>query len=380
MTCFVHDDLLTAIADWIVSNTDIDSGSLFGWRYVALLDTTGTEVTGGSYARQDLLPYTSWDAANERAYNSSAISFTGMPAVTVRSWRLYDASSGGSAWVGAQLGADVPVSGGGTFTFAIDDLRFSLNLAANLGLTDASKEAICRWLAGSTSTLSISTLAGNTWIDTDGSNLSGTATDLLDASDQITTEFYRNDPPGGDPVTDFVTDSWGAFDTGTGQIATDLDWVDLLTTTGTNVGYYVLGGRPTVVSALNEVRAKVALDSAVAQTNGNLLSVAAGDMSFGVAEGGTTDYVVVDLDAALAVTSAAPGTTSGPVGLDEATMDIDGSAAWDDHYRPLTPVAGPTYPIEFYIEIPDDVVLDAPGPSDGGWSIGFLPFESPAGP
>lgn len=73
--------------------------------YLALFTTAtdvsggGTEVTGGSYARQAV----AFDAAASRASQNSALeTFSSMPACTVTHWALFDASSGGNMlWQGA---------------------------------------------------------------------------------------------------------------------------------------------------------------------------------------------------------------------------------------------------------------------------------------
>ena len=65
--------------------------------YLALFDgdpaTTGTEVSGGSYARQSAAFNT---AASGSTTNSAAISFTGMPAATVNYCAIYDALTAGN--------------------------------------------------------------------------------------------------------------------------------------------------------------------------------------------------------------------------------------------------------------------------------------------
>lgn len=67
--------------------------------YLALFTTdptinaTGTEVVGGSYARQSI----SWGTeANGRIPSNAITSFTNMPATTVTHWAVYDASTSGN--------------------------------------------------------------------------------------------------------------------------------------------------------------------------------------------------------------------------------------------------------------------------------------------
>ncbi len=57
------------------------------------VDDTGTEVTGGSYARQ-LLSFA--NASGGAKVSNTSETFSSMPATTVTHWGLRDASSGGN--------------------------------------------------------------------------------------------------------------------------------------------------------------------------------------------------------------------------------------------------------------------------------------------
>jgi hypothetical protein len=68
-------------------------------KYLALftsdptINAVGTEVAGGSYARQSI----TWGTeANGGIANSNVINFTNLPACTITHWAIYDASSGGN--------------------------------------------------------------------------------------------------------------------------------------------------------------------------------------------------------------------------------------------------------------------------------------------
>lgn len=83
----------------------------------------GTEVTGGSYARQTI---TFAAASSGSAANSNAITFTAMPAATVTGVEIYDsAGSPRRHWVGA-LTASKTVSAGDSLSFAIGSLSITL--------------------------------------------------------------------------------------------------------------------------------------------------------------------------------------------------------------------------------------------------------------
>lgn len=87
-------------------------------------ETGASEVTGGSYARQQAA---FGAAASGAVTNSALISFTGMPAATVTHAAIWDAVSGGNClWVGA-LSASQAVLVGNTATIAAAALSVTLD-------------------------------------------------------------------------------------------------------------------------------------------------------------------------------------------------------------------------------------------------------------
>lgn len=83
----------------------------------------GTEVTGGSYARQTI---TFGAASGGSASNSNAITFTAMPAATVTGVEVYDSNgTPRRAWVGA-LTASKTVAAGDSLSFAIGSVTITL--------------------------------------------------------------------------------------------------------------------------------------------------------------------------------------------------------------------------------------------------------------
>lgn len=83
----------------------------------------GTEVTGGSYARQTI---TFAAASNGVASNSNAITFTAMPAATVTGVEIYDsAGTPRRHWVGA-LTASKTVAAGDSLSFAASSVSITL--------------------------------------------------------------------------------------------------------------------------------------------------------------------------------------------------------------------------------------------------------------
>lgn len=83
----------------------------------------GTEVTGGSYARQTI----AFDAASSgEIENNAAISFTGMPACTVVGIEFYDNAGSPKRLAYGALTASRTVTAGDTVQFAIGAITLSL--------------------------------------------------------------------------------------------------------------------------------------------------------------------------------------------------------------------------------------------------------------
>lgn len=79
----------------------------------------GTEVSGGSYARQAV----AFDAPTDGVgSNTAAETFTNMPAVTVTNAALYDASTAGNMLMHGTLLSSKTVGAGDSLTFAIGDI------------------------------------------------------------------------------------------------------------------------------------------------------------------------------------------------------------------------------------------------------------------
>ena len=83
----------------------------------------GTEVTGGSYARQTI----AWSTAASGSINNSAIiNFTGMPAATVVGIEVYDSAGTPKRLAYGALTANKTVASGDTVQFAISSITLSL--------------------------------------------------------------------------------------------------------------------------------------------------------------------------------------------------------------------------------------------------------------
>lgn len=89
-------------------------------------ETGASEVTGGSYARQD--GTTSFAAAAAGAVSTDTdISYTDMPATTVTHAGAWDAVSAGNFLWGATLTASKATNSGDTFTISAGNLTFTLD-------------------------------------------------------------------------------------------------------------------------------------------------------------------------------------------------------------------------------------------------------------
>jgi flagellar basal body rod protein FlgC len=86
--------------------------------------SAGTEVTGGSYARQTVVFDTAAAGATD---NTTAISFTGMPAVTVVGIEIYDSAGSPKRLMYGPLTTPRTVTAGDTVQFAIGAIDVTLS-------------------------------------------------------------------------------------------------------------------------------------------------------------------------------------------------------------------------------------------------------------
>lgn len=122
----LSDYLEAALLNAVLRNTAYTSPATV---YLALFtDATsdaggGTEVTGGSYARQSI----AFDApSGGSSASSSTVSFTDMPAATVTHAAIMDASTAGNMLFHGALTASKAVGAGDTLSFAAADVVATL--------------------------------------------------------------------------------------------------------------------------------------------------------------------------------------------------------------------------------------------------------------
>lgn len=88
--------------------------------------TSGTEVTGGSYARQALAGLFTTASAGATSNNGN-IDFAGMPACTVVAIGIMDNSTGGNLLIHGTLTANKVLDAGDTLRIATGDLDISID-------------------------------------------------------------------------------------------------------------------------------------------------------------------------------------------------------------------------------------------------------------
>lgn len=112
--------------NWLTGNT---TTSPTGALKVALVtangsdSAAGTEVTGGSYARQTV---TFSAAAAGATSNSGTLTWSAMPACTVVGVEIYDSAGSPIRWWWGPLGATKTVNSVDTFTIAAGQLQLTM--------------------------------------------------------------------------------------------------------------------------------------------------------------------------------------------------------------------------------------------------------------
>lgn len=113
------------ILDHVLKNTSYTSPATV---YCALFTAApgetggGTEVTGGSYARQSVTFST---ASSGESHNSADVVFTLMPAATVTHFGIFDASTAGNLLYYGAFSASKTTTSGDTLTIPASGLSIS---------------------------------------------------------------------------------------------------------------------------------------------------------------------------------------------------------------------------------------------------------------
>ena len=121
------DHLETALLAAVLKNTSYSSPAT---TYLALFTSdptdadTGTEVSGGGYARQAL----SFTGTGDSVTTSAAVAFTASGAAfgTITHIGIYDAVSGGNLLLHGALIASRTIADGATLTFAAGDITVGI--------------------------------------------------------------------------------------------------------------------------------------------------------------------------------------------------------------------------------------------------------------
>lgn len=89
-------------------------------------DGTGTEVSGGSYARQ-AVTFSAAVSPDGRITNNVAATFTNMPVADIVGTGTYDAASGGNLLTYSALGGTRSTASGENLTVSIGDLNIYMD-------------------------------------------------------------------------------------------------------------------------------------------------------------------------------------------------------------------------------------------------------------
>jgi hypothetical protein len=123
----ITDTAANRVVDWTLGNS---ATAPTGPMKLALLTANGsagaagTEVAGGSYARQTYTPGT---AASRTTDNTGDISFTGMPACTVTGWEIYDSAGSPVRWWFGTFSSPRTYAAGDTAIVRDGDLDLTLD-------------------------------------------------------------------------------------------------------------------------------------------------------------------------------------------------------------------------------------------------------------
>jgi len=96
-------------------------------------DASGTEVSGGSYARKSFVAADIEDAASQATQNANAITFAEATGAwgTVTHFAVWDASSSGNMLIYGALGSSIAPTSGFEVSFAAGELDFTANLTSD---------------------------------------------------------------------------------------------------------------------------------------------------------------------------------------------------------------------------------------------------------
>lgn len=128
MAAAMTDYLADAVRDHVLRNTAYTSPTTV---YLALFTTAtteaggGTEVTGGSYARQAIT--FAAGTLSGQADQSGSITFSSMPAATVVNMAVFDALTVGNMLFHGRLPRQRAVAGGADFVLNTGDLKILID-------------------------------------------------------------------------------------------------------------------------------------------------------------------------------------------------------------------------------------------------------------
>lgn len=126
MSAYPSSYIRDKILEKVLKNTNFTSPSSL---YVALyttdptVDNTGTECTGGSYARQSV---TFAAASGGSIASNLSVTFSSLATATITHYGILDASTAGNLILFGALPAEINVSSGDSVTIASGSITYSI--------------------------------------------------------------------------------------------------------------------------------------------------------------------------------------------------------------------------------------------------------------
>lgn len=154
-------NLTTAHANTLLASSIVTGDKLALVTVGGSKSSAGTEVTGGSYARQSI---TAGTASAGSIASTAALNFTAMPACTLQGWEIWDSAGSNRKWFGVfSSKTGTAQTSGNTITIASHGYTTGQKVVFQSGYAPAGASAgTTYYVAGTvtTNTFQISTTSG----------------------------------------------------------------------------------------------------------------------------------------------------------------------------------------------------------------------------
>lgn len=354
MSVYFRSDVAEALYDWVTA----DAANAGGWKWLGLLDDSGVEVTGSGYARQELL-YTGditdtmeYDGIQEYMVNKN-IFFTGIDVGTiVTSWRLYEASTGGTAVLGNDFSSTETIISGGNYVADAGEIVLALRYSTFYGI--GPMQTVATWMAG--------------------------LGELFSDGDVPSIDYYWSDDLPS-PVFPGPQRRWGSTYVSEGYVPTFEAYGTVANggrnlTKGIEVPIDEAFGDPDI-TIISLSRGLIqffydVLPTPLPYDLGDFIELDAGDLTItvvGTDEPGIT--AVLEIGAS-AVASAVTPTVATTSALVAETIEVDVNTVEVSEHR--VPLLQPGSVQDILLLVDTGPVAIESSPSTDGWGLGFLPI------